>query len=111
MFGEIGAWLYKGLGGMKPDQLNPGFKNVLIHPFFPDQLKSFEATHTGPYGEIRTSWKRNGKKINYTVIVPANSSATLYIPEVKGLRMYQGKKATSSKEMMLTAGTYEFQWK
>ncbi|RYZ49001.1 MAG: alpha-rhamnosidase, partial [Sphingobacteriales bacterium] len=30
MFGEIGAWLYKGLGGIKPDEMAPGFKNVLL---------------------------------------------------------------------------------
>jgi alpha-L-rhamnosidase len=34
MFGEIGAWLFKGLGGIKPDELHPGFKNVLLAPNF-----------------------------------------------------------------------------
>lgn len=34
MFGEIGAWMYKGLGGIKPDPEQPGFKNVLLKPNF-----------------------------------------------------------------------------
>ena len=28
MFGEISAWFYKALGGIKPDPLKPGFKNI-----------------------------------------------------------------------------------
>jgi len=80
MFGEIGAWLYKGLGGIKPDTEKPGFKNVLIEPHFVQGLESFEASHIGPYGEIKTAWKRKGKKIVLKVTIPANSTATLVLP-------------------------------
>ncbi|HWV70872.1 MAG TPA: glycoside hydrolase family 78 protein [Pseudosphingobacterium sp.] len=79
MFGEIGAWLYKGLGGIKPDTEKPGFKNVLIEPHFVQGLESFEASHIGPYGEIKTAWKRKGKKIVLKVTIPANSTATLVL--------------------------------
>lgn len=81
MFGEIGAWLYKGLGGIKPDIKKPGFKNVLIEPHFVQGLESFEASHTGPYGEIKTAWKRKGKGVELTVVVPANSTGTLVLPD------------------------------
>ena len=81
MFGEIGAWLYKGLGGIKPDPEKPGFKNVLIEPHFVQGLESFEASHTGPYGEIKTAWKRKGKGVELTVVVPANSTGTLVLPD------------------------------
>lgn len=30
MFGEIGGWFFKGLGGIKVDEQNPGFKNVIL---------------------------------------------------------------------------------
>ena len=30
MFGEIGGWFYKGLGGIFPDPENPGFKHILL---------------------------------------------------------------------------------
>ena len=30
MFGEIGGWFYKGLGGIFPDPENPGFKHILF---------------------------------------------------------------------------------
>ena len=77
MFGEIGAWYYKALGGIKSDPQNPGFKNIILQPYFVKGLDSFEAKHQGPFGEIVSSWKRQDNKVIYTVTIPANSTATL----------------------------------
>lgn len=85
MFGEIGGWFYKGLGGIFPDPEQPGFKHILLRPNFVKELKHFEAQHESPYGRIVSKWKWDKKKINYEVIVPANSMATLYLPDnIKG---------------------------
>ena len=80
MFGEIGAWFYKGIGGIFPDPEKPGFKHVILKPNFPVTLTHFEAKHESPYGEIISKWERKGKLIQYTVKVPANSTATLTLP-------------------------------
>lgn len=80
MFGEIGAWLYKGPGGIRPDPSQPGFKNVLLAPHFVAGLDHFEATHRGPYGVIRSSWKRVGASVHYEVVIPPNSTATVRLP-------------------------------
>lgn len=77
MFGEIGAWLYKALGGIKPDPAQPGFKNILLQPYFVTGLDSFRAEHKSPYGLIVSEWKRAGDEVLYTAEVPANSTATL----------------------------------
>ncbi len=77
MFGEISAWYYKALGGMFPDPGSPGFKNVILKPNFVSGLERFSATHTGPYGDIVSSWQRKGQKVSYEVTIPANSVATL----------------------------------
>ena len=79
MFGEISAWYYKALGGIKPDPAKPGFKNVLLEPHFVSSLDHFEAKYVGPYGEIVSSWKRSEGKIQYRVTIPPNSSATLTV--------------------------------
>jgi alpha-L-rhamnosidase len=78
MFGEIGAWMYKALGGIFPDEEYPGFKNIILKPCFVSGLDHFEAKHTGPHGTIVSSWKRNGDEIIYRVVVPANSRATFF---------------------------------
>lgn len=77
MFGEIGAWYYKGLGGIFPDADVPGFKHTLLRPNFVAGLREFEARHTSPYGEIVSAWKRHGDRVTYQVQVPANTTADL----------------------------------
>ena len=79
MFGEIGAWLFKGLGGIRPDPSDPGFKHIILTPLFADGLDRFEASHLAPDGIITSSWTRKGNKVTYTVKVPSNTSATLSV--------------------------------
>jgi len=82
MFGEIGGWFFKGLGGIFPDPEQPGYKNIILRPNFVKQLKHFEAQHDGPYGNITSKWLwKNKKTIQYEVVIPANSTATLYLPD------------------------------
>lgn len=81
MFGEIGGWFFKSIGGIIPDPEKPGFKNILLKPIFPDGLDDAEVKHESPYGQIVSGWKRQGNKIVYEVLIPANSIATLYPPE------------------------------
>lgn len=113
MFGEIGAWYYKALGGLKPDAAQPGFKNILLEPHFVKGLNSFQTTHNGPYGETQSNWKRDGKKVIYQVVIPANSMASVKLQgsEISrdGKVVYQLKKAGNNIYVTnLTAGTFEF---
>jgi alpha-L-rhamnosidase len=118
MFGEIGAWLYKSPGGIYPDELQPGFKNVILKPDFVKGLNSFEATHVGPYGKIVSSWKRNGSKIAYQVSIPANSTATLSIQASQLLEggnpvaQHKGVELVKSENKLmvvnLKSGSYSF---
>ena len=80
MFGEVSAWFFKALGGIRPDPVHPGFKNVLLEPHFVRGLSHFEASHLGPFGTIISKWTRSKEQTSYFVTIPANSSATLLLP-------------------------------
>ena len=77
MFGEIGAWFYKGLGGILPDPAAPGFRHILLRPSIVPGLDSFTAIHRGPYGEISSGWTHEGGRLVYTAVIPPGSFATL----------------------------------
>lgn len=109
MFGEIGAWFYKGPGGIKPDEGAPGFKNVLLEPHFVSGLNEFEAAHEGPFGKIVSSWKRNGDAVEWHVVVPPASTATIIFPT--GNYKLQNKVANTGKPHKMTAGNYVFLFK
>ncbi|MVN91795.1 alpha-L-rhamnosidase [Mucilaginibacter aquatilis] len=106
MFGEISAWYYKALGGIFPDANAPGFKTVILKPNFVNGLTQFSATHTGPYGDIVSSWKKKGNKVSYDVTVPANSNAVL---EVKATNIKSKSPASGVKINQSSAGLYSMQ--
>lgn len=101
MFGEIGAWFFKALGGIFPDPEKPGFKNVLLKPNFVKGLQHFEARHIGPYGEIISSWEKEDNQINYNVSIPPNSTGILRL-EAKKIEI-NGKKISSQEGSIFNA--------
>jgi alpha-L-rhamnosidase len=115
MFGEIGAWMYKALGGIKPSAENPGFKNVLLQPNFVKGLDHFSATHKGPHGTISSAWSRTATGLIYIVTIPPNSTATLKLPCEKNKQLFKdGRSVPTLKgnySSTLLAGTYRFELK
>ncbi|MDM1293085.1 family 78 glycoside hydrolase catalytic domain [Sphingobacterium sp. N143] len=81
MFGEIGGWFFKSIGGILPDPEQPGFKHVLLKPIFPAGLQQSSVTYESPYGQISSRWKVQNKKIIYDIEIPANATATFYPPK------------------------------
>jgi alpha-L-rhamnosidase len=81
MFGEIGGWFFKSIGGILPDPKQPGFKHVLLKPIFPQELKESSISYDSPYGKIVSEWKLTDKMIVYNIQIPANATATFYPPD------------------------------
>lgn len=102
MFSEVVAWLHKGLGGIYPDSRRPGFKHTVLRPYFPRDLRQFKASHVTPYGTLTSSWQRKGNTVTYTIVLPPNTTATLYYP-----RGVKGKESQAE----LKAGTHTFKLK
>ncbi|RZL97038.1 MAG: alpha-rhamnosidase, partial [Pedobacter sp.] len=65
---------------IKPDAAKPGFRNIILEPNFVEGLDHFEASFNGRYGLIRSAWKKDRSRIDYTVEIPANSQALLHLP-------------------------------
>lgn len=115
MFGEIGAWLYKGLGGIFPDSEQPGFRHIILKPNFYTGPEEFEASYKAPPGLIKSAWKRKGKKIYYTCLVPANMTATFMLPpnisvkQIASAFITNDKKASAlQSSYSLPAGVHQF---
>lgn len=108
MFGEISAWMFKALGGIKTDEMQPGFKNIVIQPCFVDGLVHFESSHMSPYGPIVSSWKREGSKIFYQLTVPAGCTASVTFPHNCAVSVNK-KSINSTHPILLAAGDYHFQ--
>lgn len=107
MFGEIGAWLYKGIGGIKADPAKPGFKNVLVEPNFVDGLNDYQSSYEGPFGKIISSWKREGVNISCEIIIPANATGTIRLKIPVGKKLSINGKPYSSPNFTVPSGKYK----
>jgi alpha-L-rhamnosidase len=84
-FGAVGAWMYNySLGIIRDDNL-PGFKHFVLQPE-PDptgQMTFAKGYYDSMYGRIESSWERKNGKYEFRFVVPANTSATVYLPALK----------------------------
>ena len=97
MFGDVAAWFYRSLGGINPDQEVPGFRHVLLNPVFPKELDNFECAHESPYGTVSTKWVRNGRKVEFTAVIPCGCRATLTLPDGQTRELRSGNYSESFK--------------
>ncbi|HEY9247522.1 MAG TPA: family 78 glycoside hydrolase catalytic domain, partial [Rariglobus sp.] len=77
-YGAIGEWLYATVAGIS--ELAPGFKKILLRPQPHEKLTHAAATLESPYGQISSAWKRTGKTLVWTVVVPPNTTAVAVPP-------------------------------
>ena len=91
MFGDLSAWAFEFLGGIRPGMEHPGFARIKLRPCFPKELDRFEARHTTPRGEIAVSWERKGECIVYRASLPRGVRADLRLP---GLPVRRGVTGT-----------------
>jgi alpha-L-rhamnosidase len=86
--GDLGIWFYEYLAGIRPDPQKPGFKHIIIRPYPVGDLTFVQASHKSMYGEIKSSWKRDGNRIQLDVTIPPNTTATVYVPTKAGPVMH-----------------------
>ncbi len=79
-FGAIGQWLMAYSLGIQRDK--PGFRHFILQPEPDPTGKMFWAKgiYESQYGPISSSWKLAKGKFIYKTSVPANTSATMFLP-------------------------------
>lgn len=81
MFGDISAWMYHYLTGLRPDPENPGFKHMIIAPQPVSGMEWAKADYDSPYGKITIAWKNHDGDFKLEVQIPDNTTATVVLPD------------------------------
>ena len=98
MLGHIMEWFYTGLGGIKQEEHSVAFQNIIIRPEIIGDITWVKSSYQSPYGLIRSDWKKENNILEMKVEIPANTSATIYLPtNQEGSVTENGKKTTVSK--------------
>jgi alpha-L-rhamnosidase len=80
MLGQINEWLYHDLVGIQSDPSAPGFRKIIIRPAVVGNLESAKASYISVRGEIQVAWKRSGPALYLRVVIPPNTTATVFVP-------------------------------
>lgn len=83
-FGAVGRWMIAYSLGIQRDETNPGFKHFILQPE-PDltgQMTWAKGFYDSMYGRINSSWKVEKDNLTYSATVPANTTATVYLPSI-----------------------------
>jgi len=110
--GDLGVWMYEYLAGIRTDPEDPGFHHILLHPYEAKGLTSVKASHPSMYGRIASSWKRENGVFSLDVTIPANTTATVWVPAASASAVTEGggpaEKSTGVKYLRMEGGAAVF---
>jgi len=96
MLGHLMDWFYIGLGGISQTEQSIAYKEIVIKPEMVVGITWVKASYQSPYGEIRSEWEKSESSLIMNVKIPANTSALIYIPNIKGSVIKEGGKDLAS---------------
>lgn len=96
--GNVAAWHYQALGGIRPDPAGPGFKKILLKPNIVGDLHWVESHYDSVRGPIISNWRRRDRQLLMEVTVPANATATVFVPAQDAASVSESGKAANSAE-------------
>jgi len=95
-FGSIGRWLFGCVAGIDTD--GPGYKRVIIKPMPGGGLDYAKASYRSINGKIVSDWRINGDIFTLNVTIPANTTATVYVPASDIESVTEGGKPAANAE-------------
>ncbi len=79
-WGDISAWFYTYIGGLRINPTARDINNVNIAPVFLKNLNYAKASHILPAGEVLCEWKRNENNISVKIKVPEGVWGKVILP-------------------------------
>jgi alpha-L-rhamnosidase len=88
-FGAVCEWMFSQLAGIDTD--GAGYQRIIIRPAPPSPDSNPEqkpidwvrAHYDSIHGRIASAWKREAGRFELAVTIPANTTATVYLPASK----------------------------
>ena len=94
-YGSIGDWMYRKAAGI--NQLEPGYKRILIKPMLVKGIEEAEGAFESPYGKIVSRYSCKDGKLHIHAEIPANTTAVIVLPE-------------KEEELEVGSGVYDYEY-
>ena len=96
--GSCGQWLYDTVAGIGLDPEQPGFRHIVIHPRVGGGLTWAKGSLRTIHGLIATSWTMQDGKFALDVTIPANTTATVWVPAKDAAAVTESRKPAAQAE-------------
>lgn len=104
-FGSVAEWLYRYVAGIDTDAAAPGFKKTIIRPVLDSRITHAQAEYDSHYGKIVSAWTAKPRQaVSLDVTIPANTSATIYIPAKQAEDVTENGKAIGGDSGVIAKG-------
>ncbi len=89
--GCVGEWMYSGVAGI--DTVGPGWSKISIRPHIDGALRQARVSYDSVRGRVESGWqKAAGGGLTLSVTIPANTTATVYVPAKVGESITESNK-------------------
>ncbi len=89
-YGAVGAWMYAVVGGIDLDPQRPGYKHIIMRPRPGGDLTNATTELRSSYGLIRSAWTLKNGRFDWRIVIPANTTATVYVPVGEDVEVREG---------------------
>ena len=76
--GACGEWMFRSMLGIETD--GAGFKKITMKPELGEGITWAKGHYDSIQGRIGSDWKIENKTFHWNITVPANTTATVYVP-------------------------------
>ncbi len=87
-FGSVADWLHRTVAGLAA--ASPGYRRLRLAPRPGGGLTSASARHRTPYGLAALAWQCADGQLSVTATVPANTTATVALPNQESFEVGSG---------------------
>jgi alpha-L-rhamnosidase len=121
MFGSVSEWFFKSVAGICPEEDAVGFDRFIIKPGIVGDIDWVKASYHSIRGKIESSWKIADGQLMLDVVIPVNTSATVFIPSKSAEGVSEAGQRASMAEgvktvrhdgnytvLEVSSGTYHF---
>ena len=98
-YNGIGSWFYQALGGITPDEKQPGYKHINIRPQIVDAIDWVKVSKDTPYGKLYVSWEKAQDELKINLTIPVGSTATLHTPDGKSILLGSGNHSINCNRL------------
>ena len=88
--GSVLSWIYETVLGIQRDEKNPGFSHFTLKPDIRKLTRASGCILT-PCGVIESGWESGEDGVVFRCVVPANTSATVILPDGTVQEVYGGE--------------------